>query len=433
MPPVIKVENLSKMYRLGEVGTGTVRDDLARTWAKLRGKEDPFQKVGHVNRRDEAADGEHDYVWALRDINFEVEQGEILGIIGRNGAGKSTLLKLLSRITAPTTGRIRARGRIASLLEVGTGFHPELTGRENIYLNGALLGMTRREVTSRLEEIVEFSGCAKYIDTPVKRYSSGMMVRLGFSVAAHLECEILIVDEVLAVGDAEFQKRCLGKMSDVASDGRTILFVSHNMAAVQQLCQNGIVLVNGMVQERAEINEAVLSYMRSSTAPLSASKRDERPTAANPIIVTNLEIKDTSGFPLEVVCSGQGIVVELPFQSWEGLQDERIIASLGLTTMMNQPVFNHHNRLNQVIFRGIPRAGRFAFSISRLPLAQGSYYMNYSIQVDGRTVDNDRHPIPLTVCEGQFYESGEIPPASHGVCLIDGSWSLVEESGGVAV
>jgi lipopolysaccharide transport system ATP-binding protein len=231
----IKVENLSKAYQLGQIGTGTISRDLERFWTtKIRGKEDPFLKIGQTN--DRTVKGESDIVWSLKDINFEIEQGDAVGIIGRNGAGKSTLLKLLSRVTAPTTGNIKVRGRIASLLEVGTGFHPELTGRENIYLNGAILGMRRKEITRKFDEIVDFSGVERYIDTPVKRYSSGMYVRLAFAVAAHLESEILIVDEVLAVGDAEFQKKCLGKMGDVSKgEGRTVLFVSHNLAAVQNL------------------------------------------------------------------------------------------------------------------------------------------------------------------------------------------------------
>ncbi|MDX1811796.1 MAG: ABC transporter ATP-binding protein, partial [Gammaproteobacteria bacterium] len=230
----LKVESVSKMYRLGQVGTGTLSHDLNRWWAKLTGKEDPLSKVGMVNDREKAG-GE--YVWALNDVNLEVNKGEIVGVIGKNGAGKSTLLKILSRVTGPTKGRVFYNGKIASLLEVGTGFHPELTGRENIYLNGALLGMTKKEITSRFDEIVEFSGCAKYVDTPVKRYSSGMNVRLGFAVAAHLNCDILIVDEVLAVGDAEFQNKCIGKMQDISEgQGRTVLVVSHSMNTIRQLC-----------------------------------------------------------------------------------------------------------------------------------------------------------------------------------------------------
>ncbi len=244
---IIEIENVSKQYRLGEVSTGTVSHDLNRWWARVRGKEDPTLRVTHANDRSRAAVSMDEYVWALEDINFEVSEGEVLGIIGRNGAGKSTLLKILSRVTAPTTGEIRVDGRIASLLEVGTGFHQELTGRENIFLNGAILGMSKAEVRSKLDSIVDFSGCARYLDTPVKRYSSGMIVRLGFAVAAHLEPEILVVDEVLAVGDAEFQKKCIGKMKDVARHGRTILFVSHNLASIASLTSRCIVLDNGSI------------------------------------------------------------------------------------------------------------------------------------------------------------------------------------------
>lgn len=256
----IKVENLGKLYRLGEVGTGTLSHDLNRWVAKVRGKEDPFAKIGESN--DRTSKGESDYVWALKDLNFEVNKGEVLGIIGRNGAGKSTLLKLLSKVTKPTQGNIKINGRIASLLEVGTGFHPEMTGRENIYLNGAIMGMTKREISSKFDEIVEFAGVERYVDTPVKRYSSGMYVRLAFAVAAHLEPEILIVDEVLAVGDAEFQKKCLGKMKDVSvNDGRTVLFVSHNMAAVKQLCTKGLLMSKGTVEYFGGIQDVVDQYI----------------------------------------------------------------------------------------------------------------------------------------------------------------------------
>lgn len=257
---ILKIENLSKQYRLGTVGTGTISHDLNRWWHTIRGKEDPFLKVGDVNNR--ATKGTSDYVWALKDINFEVKKGEVLGIIGKNGAGKSTLLKILSKVTGPTTGSIKSKGRIASLLEVGTGFHPELTGRENIYLNGAILGMTKAEINAKIDEIVEFSGCERYIDTPVKRYSSGMTVRLAFSVAAHLEPDILVIDEVLAVGDAEFQKKAIGKMQDISKgEGRTVLFVSHNMAAVKSLCTRGIVLENGGVVFEGEIDNMIEKYL----------------------------------------------------------------------------------------------------------------------------------------------------------------------------
>ncbi len=261
---VIKVENIGKLYKLGEIGTGTMSHDLNRWWAKVRGKEDPFAKIGETN--DRTSKGESDWVWALRDINFEVKAGEVLGIIGRNGAGKSTLLKILSKVTTPSTGRIKTKGRIASLLEVGTGFHPELTGRENIFLNGAILGMSKAEIKSKFDEIVDFSGVERYIDTPVKRYSSGMYVRLAFAVAAFLEPEILIIDEVLAVGDAEFQKKCLGRMKDVSvNDGRTVLFVSHNMAAVKSLCDTALVLENGSTRLMVDTTTAISYYLQGNT------------------------------------------------------------------------------------------------------------------------------------------------------------------------
>jgi lipopolysaccharide transport system ATP-binding protein len=257
---VIRVENLSKLYRLGLVSTGTLGHDLNRFWAKIRGKEDPYLKIGETN--DRSSKGESEYVLALKDINLEVKRGERIGIIGKNGAGKSTLLKILSQVTGPTKGIVKMKGRIASLLEVGTGFHGELTGRENIYMNGTILGMSHKEVTKKLDEIIDFAGVERYIDTPVKRYSSGMTVRLGFAVAAHLEPDILIVDEVLAVGDAEFQKKAIGKMKDVSEgQGRTILFVSHNMTAIKKLCNKGILLVNGKIDFNGESEILIEKYL----------------------------------------------------------------------------------------------------------------------------------------------------------------------------
>ena len=260
MSTAIKIENVSKQYRLGVISTGTLSHDLNRWWTtKILRKEDPYLKIGSVNDRSQKADSE--YVWALKDINMEIEQGDVVGIIGKNGAGKSTLLKLLSRVTKPTTGSIKYKGRIASLLEVGTGFHPEMTGRENIYMNGAIMGMTKQEITRKLDEIVDFSGCERYIDTPVKRYSSGMTVRLGFAIAAHLDPEILVVDEVLAVGDAEFQKKAIGKMQDVSKgEGRTVLFVSHNMASINTLCNSCTILDSGRILSVAETSKAIKLY-----------------------------------------------------------------------------------------------------------------------------------------------------------------------------
>lgn len=276
----IKFENVSKLYELGTVGTGTLSHDLKRWWiTSVLHKDDPYLKIGETN--DRSTKGDSKFVYALKDIDFEVKQGDVLGIIGKNGAGKSTLLKLLSRVTAPTTGKIYTKGRIASLLEVGTGFHPELTGRENIYMNGTIMGMKKWEIDKKLDEIVDFSGCERYLDTPVKRYSSGMMVRLGFAVAAHLEPEILVVDEVLAVGDAEFQKKAIGKMQDVSKgEGRTVLFVSHNMAAVRNLCMRGIVLETGNVVFDGNVTSAVSQYLSNTDFSLISESiigRQHRP------------------------------------------------------------------------------------------------------------------------------------------------------------
>src|SRR5690606_29873289 len=307
----IKIEDVSKMYRLGEVGTGTLSHDLNRWWHKVRGKEDPYLKLGQENKRDSKG-GE--YVWAIRDVNFDVKKGEVLGIIGKNGAGKSTLLKLLSRVTAPTTGTIEAKGRIASLLEVGTGFHPELTGKENIYLNGAILGMTKAEIRAKEDEIVAFSGCARYIDTPVKRYSSGMRVRLAFAVAAFLEPDILVIDEVLAVGDAEFQKKAIGKMQDISkTDGRTALVVSHNMAAVKSLCIRVMVLEQGKSDFEGSTDESIDYYLSSKN-----TKIDNYEDFTKVEGICKIEILNTKGQSVDKVLVGQQVRLKVTFKNPNG-------------------------------------------------------------------------------------------------------------------
>ena len=290
--PVIEFNNVGKQYVLGTIGTGTLSQDLNRWWARIRGKEDPYLKIGETNDRTQKGDSR--FVWALRDISFTVEQGDVVGIIGKNGAGKSTLLKILSRVTSPTIGSINIKGRIASLLEVGTGFHPEMTGRENIFMNGSIMGMTRAEIKAKFDEIVDFAGVAKYVDTPVKRYSSGMMVRLGFAIAAHLEPEILVVDEVLAVGDAEFQKKAIGKMQDVSKgEGRTVLFVSHNMAAVRSLCTRGIMLNNGMVDYMGDITDTLDCYMNEGINIQSNHIKDNIKWIKNSLKIYNITINGT--------------------------------------------------------------------------------------------------------------------------------------------
>jgi lipopolysaccharide transport system ATP-binding protein len=312
--PAIKIENLSKQYRLGTVGTGTFSNDVNRWWHTVRGKPDPYLTIGESN--DRTSKGSSDYVWALQDINFEVQPGEILGIIGKNGAGKSTLLKLLSRVTAPTTGKITAHGRIASLLEVGTGFHPELTGRENVFLNGAIMGMTKQEIRAKFDEIVEFSGCERYMDTPVKRYSSGMYVRLAFAVAAHLEPEILIVDEVLAVGDAEFQKKAIGKMQEVSQgQGRTVLFVSHNMASIQNLCNKVIVLNNGTNVFEGNVKEGIDYYLNSNIKHSEQKLRDRKDRSGNgKVFFTDIKIIDSDENEKSGVCLGENVIFKIEFK-----------------------------------------------------------------------------------------------------------------------
>ena len=324
---VVQIENLAKLYRLGQVGTGTIAHDLNRWWSVFRGKGDPFQQVGSANKRDEA--GGSQYVWALKDVSFEVKQGEVLGIIGKNGAGKSTLLKLMSRVTAPTQGAIRLKGRVASLLEVGTGFHPELTGRENIFLNGAIMGMNRAEIRSRFDEIVDFSGCAKYVDTPVKRYSSGMFVRLAFAVAAHLEPEILIVDEVLAVGDADFQNRCIGKMKEVSEEGgRTVIFVSHNMASVKRLCSRGILLENGTMKMEGSIEDTVRNYLEAAVTNSRNLTWGGHGPESDEMAIREISVTNYSGSTTDLLTSADDVVLRVRYQLKRRMRNLRLCVLL---------------------------------------------------------------------------------------------------------
>ena len=332
----IKIENVSKQYRLGLVSTGTLSHDLNRWWAtKVMRREDPYLKIGDVN--DRTTKGSSDYVWALKDINMEIKQGDVVGIIGKNGAGKSTLLKLLSRVTAPTTGTISYKGRIASLLEVGTGFHPELTGRENIYMNGAIMGMNKAEITRKLDEIVDFSGCERYLDTPVKRYSSGMTVRLGFAIAAHIEPDILVVDEVLAVGDAEFQKKAIGKMQDVSrGEGRTVLFVSHNMASIKQLCNVGYVLRNGLIAYSGNIKDAVEFYIGEGGSSENQYFEDLTTAPGNDVVrIKSFEIFAKDGG--NQINIETGIVFRLTFMCYK--ENAMLDVNMKVVTLDNVTVF----------------------------------------------------------------------------------------------
>lgn len=326
MSTVIKVEGVSKQYRLGKVGTGSIAHDLNRWWHRVRGKEDPYLKIGEVN--DRAVKGNSEYVWALKDISFEVKEGEILGIIGRNGAGKSTLLKILSRTTLPTHGTIKAKGRIASLLEVGTGFHPELTGRENIFLNGAILGMSKNEIAAKFDEIVDFSGVERYIDTPVKRYSSGMYVRLAFAVAAHLEPEILVIDEVLAVGDLEFQKKCLGKIEQVASnDRRTVLFVSHNMSAIRSLCNKAILIKNGKIEIEGATQMVAARYLKGNSE-IDGSFEIGQFSSEEKVIFERVYFKNQHGNITQDFEMGDDVVIELHYSTTELVKHPYFMISL---------------------------------------------------------------------------------------------------------
>jgi lipopolysaccharide transport system ATP-binding protein len=333
----IEFENVGKMYRLGRVGTGTLSHDLNRWWTtNILRKEDPYLKIGETN--DRSKKGHSDYVWALRDISFKVEQGDVVGIIGKNGAGKSTLLKLLSRITSPTTGSIRYQGRIASLLEVGTGFHPEMTGRENIYMNGSIMGMTKKEITRKLDEIVDFAGVERYLDTPVKRYSSGMTVRLGFAVAAFLEPEILVVDEVLTVGDAEFQKKAIGKMKDVSQGGgRTVLFVSHNMDSMLNLCDNGVLLENGMVKYTGDIRSTVAEYVNGG----NTESRFIQETSKFPLFISSVEFTGSEEHRKGLFSFGDDITLNVTLQRDKGFEmDDKTVMSIIIMTLNRTKICN---------------------------------------------------------------------------------------------
>ncbi len=335
----IKIENLSKQYRLGVVGTGTLSHDLKRWWTvNMRGKEDPYLKIGETNDRSTKASSE--YVWALKDINLEIKKGDVMGIIGKNGAGKSTLLKILSKVTKPTTGTVQYKGRIASLLEVGTGFHMEMTGRENIYMNGSIMGMTRAEITRKLDEIIDFAGVERFIDTPVKRYSSGMTVRLGFAIAAHLEPEILVVDEVLAVGDAEFQKKAIGKMQDVSKgEGRTVLFVSHNLTAVKSMCTQCIVLDNGNISFNGDTASAICKYSNDFKTEDGLKKTwKEKHLKGENIRLFEASVVSEDNFSIN-----KEIYINITFEIETDMKSFN--ASLVLYTEDNVPVFNSWSKI----------------------------------------------------------------------------------------
>jgi len=407
MSKAIEVHNISKLYRLGAIGTGSLVHDLNRWWKTMRGQEDPYQLVGQVNDRSQKATSP--YVWALKDISFSVNEGEVIGIIGKNGAGKSTLLKILSRITSPSQGEIRIKGRIASLLEVGTGFHPELSGRENIFLNGAILGMRKKEIKAKLDEIIDFSGVERYIDTPVKRYSSGMYVRLAFGVAAHLDPEILVIDEVLAVGDAEFQKKCIGKMQDVSrSEGRTVLFVSHNMAAVKSLCTQSIVLKNGMVDfEKGDTELAIQHYIR---AEISASKillrnRKDR-SGRGRIQFTAVEYLNGAGEIVPSLISGEKAEIRAYYQNPEQFESINNKIEVSITHPEGIILIQFNNFLKNFPLKLNHKEGYVSVHIDRLPVSGGQYFINLLVFSNDLLEDWVIHAGSLLVEEGDYYGFG---------------------------
>lgn len=422
MSVLIKVENLSKQYRLGSVSTGSLSHDINRSWHRLIGKEDPYLKLSELN--DRTSVGSSDYVWALRDINFEVKQGEVLGVIGRNGAGKSTLLKILSRTTAPTIGSVKIKGRVASLLEVGTGFHPELSGRENVFLNGAILGMTKKEIQKKFDEIVDFAGVERYIDTPVKRYSSGMYVRLAFGVAAHLESEILIVDEVLAVGDAEFQKKCIGKMSDMSKgEGRTVLFVSHNLPAIKRLCTSALYLSNGGLQYDGGVNEAASYYfneIKNNSTVLSDYKKRE---GNGKVRLINMEL--LSPQPIEV---NQPLHFRLTLN--QPIEKSRLILSLTVRDFDHQMLSYFVSDETQVLFEDNKNSMTSVIDIyiGHFTFRAGKYNIRIMIHDNDTSYENTcdivESAFELEVIGSDFFQSGKPMRAHDPTALLDAKFEF---------
>jgi lipopolysaccharide transport system ATP-binding protein len=425
MSTVIQVENISKLYRLGQIGSKTLSQDLNRWWSRFQGRPDPTLKIGQKNLNSSGKDSE--FVWSLKDISFEVRDGEVLGIIGKNGAGKSTLLKILSRVTAPTSGSVKIKGRVASLLEVGTGFHPELTGRENIYLNGAILGMTKAEIKRKFDEIVDFSGVAQYIDTPVKRFSSGMYVRLAFAVAAHLEPEILIVDEVLAVGDAEFQKKCLGKMKDVSKEGRTVLFVSHNMGAIRTLCERALLLRDGVIAKNGEVKECIEAYLKDDSEisetgiiPLNFKRNSGLGTAK----FIKVGLLNPLGEPTKTVYYRSPLRIQLEIEAFEFIRDALFSVMIGTTD--GQRII-YQESLDG--FNGTVSLEKGSHSLTleiNTSLLPGTYSIYLGLgHLNGKTIDwlervYDFNVLKTSLEKNNYYRWDE----SHGYVLGDAKWTL---------
>lgn len=423
--PVISVSNLGKKYRIG------MRDKKSDTimGSVLSGLASPFHNLRNIRNLAKLEGSDESIFWAIKDVNFEVHQGEVLGIIGNNGAGKSTFLKILSQITEPSEGEVVIRGKVSSLLEVGTGFHPELTGRENVYMNGTILGMTKREIDFKFDEIVAFSGVEKHIDTPVKFYSSGMKVRLGFAVAAHLEPDILIIDEVLSVGDAEFQKKCLGKMENVAKQGRTVLFVSHNMSAVSNICSKVVLLRGGKIKLEGNTDFVIKEYLNDSSVAASTdiSSREDR-GGNQKVIVKNIEFLDIKSRTkiAEVIC-GEGVAINIHYNATDKYSESRIMElHIGL------PVYddNHkfvtvlNNKIRKETFKNIPREGIVCCEIPKLPLMFGKFYIDVLMAVDGNMSDSIQNAMELNVLEGDYYKSGFPNAQNRQGIYIEHEWKL---------
>lgn len=403
----IRVNGLSKKYRIGGARQrhDTLRDALTAVFRRTN------------------AGAEGDDYWALKDVSFEIKRGEVVGIIGRNGAGKSTLLKILSQITEPTEGEAMIYGRVGSLLEVGTGFHPELSGRENIYLNGAMLGMRRAEITRRFDSIVEFSEIGAFLDTPVKRYSSGMYVRLAFAVAAHLDPEILLVDEVLAVGDMAFQKKALGKMGSVVKEGRTVLFVSHNMAAISSLCHSAIRIDKGRIVDQGSARTVVLSYVNQTVVKTVSSVRNgERLASSDTFRFVDLRLLDADSMPVNMVVSGQDVQIELLFEAHPRQSMNSAVMSLAFYSMMGQSLFLCRSDYTNTEYTAMPSEGAVTCRIARLPLAPGEYVLNLYCEINGQVVDWVESAATITVGEGDFYGTGRLP-SGRGDLLVAHEWS----------
>ncbi|MGQ9663028.1 MAG: ABC transporter ATP-binding protein [Kiritimatiellia bacterium] len=430
----IEVESLSKRYRLGTIGARTFREELEHFWHKLRGR-DPEQMMGRIGGRPGAATAsltrnsnvEGNEIWALREVSFKVGEGEVLGLIGKNGAGKSTLLKILSRITEPTSGRAILRGRVSSLLEVGTGFHPELTGRENIYLNGAIHGMSRSEIEKKFDKIVEFSGIGKFLDTPVKRYSSGMRVRLGFAVAAHLEPEIMLVDEVLAVGDIEFQRRCLGKMDSIARSGRTVIFVSHNMATISNLCRSCILLHEGRIAASGDTREVIQQYLHIVRRLISVSLAERSDRQGNQALrfVACRCFSGDAAQPSPAIRCGDNLRIQIAYESAGYLPLRYVDVAIGIRGTHNEALSHLGTKFRGLQFEQVPPVGTFECIIPHLPLQQGRYSLTLFATVGGQIADWVQEAVEFEVIQGDFFGSGQMPMPGTGPVLLNHEWRLL--------